>query len=90
MQSFYKPATKGQFPDFNGFTVGVTTKDNVILAMGRAPEPGTDSDAFDVYHAEMGHPGYAISYKLNRIREMRYLGTNVERQSNMEASPKPC
>ena len=83
LNSFYKPALKGQFPSFNGFTVGVTTKEAVIKAIGKAPEPGKDSDAFDVYHAEMGHPGYAISYKLDRIREMRYFGTNVERQTNI-------
>lgn len=83
LNSFYKPALKGQFPNFYGFTVGSTTKQAVIKAIGPAPEPGKDSDAFDVYHAEMGHPGYAVSYKLNKIREMRYFGTNVERQTNI-------
>ena len=90
LNSFYKPALKGQFPAFNGFTVGVTTKDDVIKTIGRAPQPGTDSDAFDVYHGEMGHPGYAISYKLDRIREMRYYGTRWSVRRTSAASPSPC
>ncbi len=84
LNSFYKPALKGQFPGaMAGLTVGVSTRQEVRKQIGEPELPGTDSDAFDIYHAEMGHPGYAISYKLNRIRELRYFGTNVERQTNI-------
>jgi len=84
LNSFYKPALKGQFPGaMAGLTVGVSTRKDVQKQIGEPELPGKDSDAFDVYHAEMGHPGYAVSYKLNKIREIRYFGTNVERQTNI-------
>ncbi|SDW09704.1 YjgB family protein [Paenibacillus sp. CF384] len=83
LMSFYKPALQGQFPNFHSFSLGTTTHGAVIKAIGEAEDPAKDADGFDVYHAEMGHPGYAINYKLNKIREMRYLGTNVERQTNL-------
>jgi hypothetical protein len=81
LNSFYKPALQGQFPGLKGLTVEKSTRQDVIKAIGKPEMPG--KDLFDVYHAEMGHPGYAISYKLNKIREMRYFGTNVERESNI-------
>lgn len=84
LNSFYKPALKGQFPGaVAGLTLGVSTRQDVKDAIGEPESPGEDADAFDVYHATMGSPGYAISYKLNKIREMRYFGTNVERQTNI-------
>lgn len=83
LNSFYKPALQGQFPGLKGLTVEKSTRKDVYKAIGKPEMPGKDSDAFDVYHAEMGHPGYAISYKLNKIREMRYFGTNVERDDNI-------
>ncbi|SFF07713.1 protein of unknown function [Paenibacillus catalpae] len=83
LMSFYKPALQGQFPNFHSFTIGKTTHETVIKTIGKAESPAKDADGFDVYHAEMGHPGYAINYKLGKIREMRYFGTNVERQTNL-------
>ncbi|ASS67061.1 MULTISPECIES: YjgB family protein [Paenibacillus] len=83
LNSFYKPALKGQFPDFNSFTVGKTTRQTVVKTIGAPMVPMKDSDGFDVYTADMGHPGYAFNYKLGKIREMRYFGTNVERQTNI-------
>lgn len=84
LMSFYKPALQGQFPgSVKGLTIGKSTRGDVAKLIGKADEPGKDADAFDVYHAEMGHPGYAISYKLNKVREMRYFGTNVERETNI-------
>ncbi|PCL94841.1 YjgB family protein [Paenibacillus lautus] len=84
LNSFYKPALKGQFPGaVSGLTIGKSTKQDVYKAIGEPSVPGKDSDAFDVYGANMGNPGYAFSYKLNKIREMRYFGTNVERQTNI-------
>ncbi|AYB45055.1 YjgB family protein [Paenibacillus lautus] len=84
LNSFYKPALKGQFPgSVSGLTIGKSTKQDVYKAIGEPPVPGKDADAFDVYGANMGNPGYSFSYKLNKIREMRYFGTNVERQTNI-------
>lgn len=84
LNSFYKPALKGQFPGaVSGLTIGQSTKQSVKQKIGEPTAPGKDSDAFDLYSAEMGNPGYAFSYKLNKIREMRYFGTNVERQTNI-------
>jgi len=84
LNSFYKPALKGQFPgNASDFTVGKTTRDQVVKAFGKPSQAMTDSDGFDMYHAEMGNPGYAFNYKLTKIREMRYFGTNVERQTNI-------
>lgn len=84
LNSFYKPALKGQFPGaVSGLTIGKSTKQDVYKVIGEPPVPGKDADAFDVYGANMGNPGYAFSYKLNKIREMRYFGTNVERQTNI-------
>jgi len=84
LNSFYKPALKGQFPGaVSGLTVGKSTKQDVYKAIGEPTMPGKDADDFDVYGANMGNPGYAFSYKLNKIREMRYFGTNVERQTNI-------
>ncbi len=84
LNSFYKPALKGQFPGaVSGLTIGRSTKQDVYKAIGEPSVPGKHADAFDVYVANMGNPGYAFSYKLNKIREMRYFGTNVERQTNI-------
>lgn len=85
LNSFYKPALRGQFPGaVSGLTIGKSTKqDDVYKAIGEPSVPGKHADAFDVYGANMGNPGYAFSYKLNKIREMRYFGTNVERQTNI-------
>ncbi|WP_206098916.1 YjgB family protein [Paenibacillus nanensis] len=84
LNSFFEPALKGQFPGaVSGLTLGVSTRQDVQEVLGEPPSPGEDAEAFDVYHAEMGNPGYAVSYKLNRLREIRYFGTNVERQTNI-------
>lgn len=84
LNSFYKPALNGRFPgSVNGLKIGVSTRRTVIGKIGQPDKPRTNADAFDMYHAEMGHPGYAIAYKRNRIREMRYFGTNIERQTNI-------
>jgi len=84
LNSFYKPALKGQFPGaVSGLTVGKSTKQQVFQKIGEPALPGKTADAFDLYGANMGNPGYAFSYKQNKIREMRYFGTNVERQTNI-------
>ncbi|SFI40808.1 protein of unknown function [Paenibacillus sp. UNC496MF] len=84
LNGFYKPALAGQFPgEASGLTIGASTRQNVIGKIGQPDKTRTNADGFDLYHAEMGHPGYAIAYKLNKVREMRYFGTQVERQTNI-------
>ncbi|MEC0329105.1 YjgB family protein [Paenibacillus macerans] len=83
LNRFYKPALQGQFPGLEGLTLAKSTHEDVIKAIGEPEMPAKASNAFDFYHAEMGHPGYAISYKGNKIQEMRYFGTNVEREANI-------
>lgn len=84
LNSFYKPALKGQFPGVvSGLTIGKSTKQNVIQKIGEPTKPGKNASSFDVYGANMGNPGYAFSYKSNKIQEMRYFGTNVERHTNI-------
>ncbi|MFB5675853.1 YjgB family protein [Paenibacillus terreus] len=81
LNSFYKPALKGQFPGaVSGFTVGKTKRAEVIKKFG---EPMEKSGGFEFYTANMGNPGYAFAYKSGVINEMRYFGTNVERQTNI-------
>ncbi|MFB5267754.1 YjgB family protein [Paenibacillus enshidis] len=81
LNSFYKPALKGQFPGaVSGFTIGKTKRTEVIKKFG---EPAEKSGNFEWYTANMGNPGYAFAYKSGVINEIRYFGTNVERQTNI-------
>ncbi|WP_195574702.1 YjgB family protein [Paenibacillus sp. 1001270B_150601_E10] len=87
LMSFYKPALEGHFPTdsaVGSFVVGKTTRDEVLKAIGKAEQPRATASGFDVYHAEMGHPGYALAYNdKNILQEIRYFGTNVERETNI-------
>jgi hypothetical protein len=88
LNSFYKPALKGQFPDdlnklSKGLTLGKTKRDELIDIFGQPYASGTGANAFDEYESSMGQPGFAFSYKKNKLQEMRYFGTGVERQTNL-------
>ncbi|WP_322907843.1 YjgB family protein [Paenibacillus campi] len=89
LNTFYKPALKGIFPSANGnpvnkFIVGKTTRSTVISIYGQPTTPRTTASGYDMYHAEMGTPGYAMSYnKDNVLTEIRYLGTQVERKQTI-------
>ncbi|WP_017814815.1 YjgB family protein [Paenibacillus shenyangensis] len=85
LNSFYKPALKGKFPgDMNAYTVGKTTRDEVLDRLGAAEVPRKNASGYDQYTANMGHPGYAFHYNKNNVlNEIRYFGTNVERQTNI-------
>ena len=84
LKSFYKPALKGEFPGaVSNLTVGKSTRKEVIKTIGEPEQPRKNANGYDVYSANMGNPGYAITYKSDKIREMRYFGTNVERQTNI-------
>ncbi|QDH22991.1 YjgB family protein [Saccharibacillus brassicae] len=85
LASFYKPALRGEFPgSASGFTVGKTTRSEVIDAFGSPDVTRTSVAGFDSYTANMGNPGYAMSYTASGVlKEIRYFGTNVERQTNI-------
>ncbi len=89
LNTFYKPALKGMFPSANGnpvnkFIVGKTTRANVIATYGKPTTPRKTASGYDMYHAEMGTPGYAMSYNsANVLKEIRYLGTQVERKQTI-------
>lgn len=84
LNSFYKPALKGQFPgSVRGLTLGENTRKDVFELIGEPYEQGDDAESFMIYHAEMGNPGYAFSFNMDKIDEMRYFGTNVERGTNI-------
>ncbi|EOS58469.1 YjgB family protein [Paenibacillus barengoltzii] len=88
LNSFYKPALKGQFPEdaikpLKAPTLGKTTRQEIIKAIGEPEEAGTGANAFDSYHGSMGQPSLAFSYKSKKLQEMRYFGTGVERQQNL-------
>lgn len=84
LMSFYKPALEGQFPGaVSNLTVGKSTRKDVFKAIGDPEQPREDVNGYDIYSANMGNPGYAITYQSDKIREIRYFGTNVESQTNI-------
>ncbi len=84
LNSFYKPALRGKFPgDVNSFTIGKTKRSDVLNRFGSADIPRPSVKGYDTYTANMGHPGYAMHYTNNVLDQIRYFGTNVERQTNI-------
>ncbi|MDO3411728.1 YjgB family protein [Saccharibacillus sp. CPCC 101409] len=85
LNTFYKPALKGHFPDrAEDFVIGQTTRSEVMDAFGSPDVARTSASGFDSYTANMGNPGYSLSYTSgNVLKEIRYFGTNVERQTNI-------
>lgn len=72
---------KGKVYHLNdGFFVGKTTQTDVYNTIGK-PER---QDTFDRYTGSMGQASYDLRYDENGLLvEARYLGTNVERQTNL-------
>lgn len=65
----------------DGFKVDESSRDEVYAAIG---EPEEQLDGFDFYHGSMGNASYQIAYDENDVmKEARYFGTNVERQTNL-------
>lgn len=66
LNSIYKLAHKGQMPYYaKGLKIGVQTKKDVHHKLGH-PYPETGQSSFDLYHAEMGNPGFAFHYDCKR------------------------
>lgn len=81
LNEFYKPALEGRFPGYvSDFQVGKTTKKEVY---DKLDKPAKVEGGFEFYTATMGQPGYALSYRSDVLQEIRYFGTNVERQTNI-------
>ncbi|OWR29941.1 hypothetical protein CDO73_12745 [Saccharibacillus sp. O23] len=89
LKELYKPALKGHFPQANGnpvdkLVVGDTTRASAMKIYGKPSTPRTSASGYDTYKAEMGTPGYALSYdKSDVLKEIRYLGTQVERKQTI-------
>ncbi|OWA37814.1 hypothetical protein B9G55_07185 [Saccharibacillus sp. O16] len=85
LNEFYKPALNGMFPgNASSFVVGKTTRAEVIKRFGAPSVSRTSATGFDSYTADMGNPGYSMSYDASGVlKEIRYFGTNVERQTNI-------
>ncbi|MFJ6413525.1 YjgB family protein [Terribacillus saccharophilus] len=83
LQTIYTQASEGSSIGVAGnFTIGETTRTDIVDRLG---EPFL-SDAYDTYHAEMGNPGFSFAYSQDgTLKEVRYLGTNVERQTNLDS-----
>ena len=83
LNNIYELAHKGQMPYYaKGLKIGVQTKMDVHHKLGN-PYPETGQSSFDLYHAEMGNPGFAFHYDAKgKIDEIRYFGTNVEKETN--------
>ncbi|MGX9160216.1 YjgB family protein [Priestia megaterium] len=83
VNEIYNAAVQGEVPRLTAdLKIGKSLRQDVRDQFG--PPPEGSSNNFDYYHAEMGHPGYAFGYDQNNvINEIRYFGTNVERQTNL-------
>ncbi|MBE2974369.1 YjgB family protein [Bacillus megaterium] len=83
INEIYNAAVQGEVPRLTAdLKIGKSLRQDVRDQFG--PPPEGSSNNFDYYHAEMGHPGYAFGYDQNNvINEIRYFGTNVERQTNL-------
>lgn len=85
LHELYNSAYSGQMPNnAKGLIINDSTQKDVHKRWGPPEEPITKDNPFDIYHATMGQPGYGFSYHKDKtIKEIRYFGTNVERQHNL-------
>ncbi|CAH0134626.1 YjgB family protein [Peribacillus simplex] len=84
LHEIYNKAFSGEMPyTAMGLKINENTQKEVYKTFGSPPEPG-NTETFDYYHAEMGHPGFAFAYNDDKtISQIRYFGTNVERDHNL-------
>ncbi|MGE6612238.1 YjgB family protein [Peribacillus sp. NPDC076916] len=84
LHEIYNKAFSGEMPyTAMGLKINENTQKEVYETFGSPPEPG-NTETFDYYHAEMGHPGFAFAYNDDKtISQIRYFGTNVERDHNL-------
>lgn len=84
LHEIYNKAFSGEMPyTAMGLKINENTQKEVYDTFGSPPEPD-NTETFDYYHAEMGHPGFAFAYNDDKtISQIRYFGTNVERDHNL-------
>ncbi|MCY8720787.1 MULTISPECIES: YjgB family protein [unclassified Bacillus (in: firmicutes)] len=85
VKNLYNTAYTGEMPQqVQGLTINKSTKGDVHAALGEPERPVGGDNRFDLYHWNMGQPGYGFSYHEDMtISEIRYFGTGVERQLNL-------
>ncbi|MBS4219154.1 DUF4309 domain-containing protein [Bacillus sp. FJAT-49711] len=65
----------------DGIYIGKTKRDEVYELIG---EPEEKENGFERYHGSMGNASYDLAYDDGGVlKEARYRGTNVERQTNL-------
>ncbi|MGF7533596.1 YjgB family protein [Bacillus mexicanus] len=85
VKNLYNTAYTGEMPQqAQGLTVNKSTRGDVHAQLGEPERPAGRDNQFDLYHWNMGNPGYGFSYhKDMTISEIRYFGTSVERRLNL-------
>ncbi len=85
VKNLYNTAYTGGMPQqAQGLTVNKSTRGDVHAQLGEPERPAGGDNQFDLYHWNMGNPGYGFSYhKDMTISEIRYFGTSVERRLNL-------
>ncbi|MGM0948922.1 MAG: YjgB family protein [Bacillota bacterium] len=85
VKNLYNTAYTGEMPQqAQGLTINKSTKGDVHAKLGEPERPSGGDNRFDLYHWNMGNPGYGFSYHQDMtISEIRYFGTGVERQLNL-------
>ena len=83
LYDIYNSAYTGKMPNMpEDIIINEDTREDVRDTFGQPPTE--DNGSFDVYPAEMGHPGYAFGFNgAGTVTQIRYFGTNVERQTNL-------
>lgn len=81
LQGLAKDAEKGKVYRLSeGIRVGHSTRAEIADKIGEPEE----QDDFDHYHGSMGNASYDLAYDESGIlKEARYFGTNIERQTNL-------
>lgn len=82
LNNIYDHAFIGEMPgEDHAFRINESTKEDIHEKLGNPQEV---DGQFDLYHWEMGNPGYGFAYNEdNTVSEIRYFGTGVERQQNL-------
>lgn len=85
LNNLYDSAFLGEMPGLvYGLKINDSTKGDVHKKIGLPEEPANKDNPFDRYHGSMGQASYAFAYhKDGTISEIRYFGTQVERQQNL-------
>jgi|SRR5699024_45391 len=83
LNHIYDHAFIGEMPGKDHtLTINKSTKEDIHEKLGT---PEKVEGRFNLYHWEMGNPGYGFAYNEDdTVSEIRYFGTGVERDQNLE------